>query len=117
MTHMLTYVISLNHTEISVELFTVLNVQLVMTWLLIYQNMELLVQVTLVIVLPALFFGLPVIRIDVAALSAYHAGLNSKLRSSILDDWISAKTQVVVATVAFGYGHSKCKVDLFIFRN
>ncbi|CAI9766571.1 unnamed protein product [Fraxinus pennsylvanica] len=34
--------------------------------------------------------------------SAYHAGLNSKLRSSVLDDWISSKIQVVVATVAFG---------------
>lgn len=33
---------------------------------------------------------------------AYHAGLNSKLRSSVLDDWISSKIQVVVATVAFG---------------
>ncbi|GER36184.1 ATP-dependent DNA helicase Q1 [Striga asiatica] len=31
------------------------------------------------------------------------AGLNSKLRSSVLDDWISSKTQVVVATVAFGH--------------
>lgn len=37
-------------------------------------------------------------------LSAYHAGLNSKLRSSVLDEWVSAKIQVVVATVAFGYG-------------
>ncbi|XP_075079611.1 ATP-dependent DNA helicase Q-like 3 [Nicotiana tabacum] len=34
--------------------------------------------------------------------AAYHAGLNSKMRSSVLDDWISSKTQVVVATVAFG---------------
>nr|GMC92685.1 ATP-dependent DNA helicase Q-like 3 isoform X1 [Ipomoea batatas] len=36
--------------------------------------------------------------------AAYHAGLNNKLRTSVLDDWISSKTQVVVATVAFGYG-------------
>uniref|UniRef100_A0A5B7BZP2 DNA 3'-5' helicase n=1 Tax=Davidia involucrata TaxID=16924 RepID=A0A5B7BZP2_DAVIN len=35
--------------------------------------------------------------------AAYHAGLNNKLRSSVLDDWISSKKQVVVATVAFGY--------------
>lgn len=35
--------------------------------------------------------------------SAYHAGLNNKLRSSVLDDWMSSKIQVVVATVAFGY--------------
>lgn len=34
--------------------------------------------------------------------AAYHAGLNSKLRSCVLDDWISSKTQVIVATVAFG---------------
>ncbi|XP_052181370.1 ATP-dependent DNA helicase Q-like 3 [Diospyros lotus] len=36
--------------------------------------------------------------------AAYHAGLNNKLRSSVLDAWISSKTQVVVATVAFGMG-------------
>ncbi|GLU19707.1 hypothetical protein SLE2022_359410 [Rubroshorea leprosula] len=34
--------------------------------------------------------------------AAYHAGLNNKLRTSVLDDWISSKIQVVVATVAFG---------------
>ncbi|GAA0165817.1 DNA helicase [Lithospermum erythrorhizon] len=37
--------------------------------------------------------------------TAYHAGLKTKLRSSVLDDWISSKTQVIVATVAFGYGY------------
>lgn len=37
------------------------------------------------------------------AISAYHAGLNDKLRSSVLENWISSKIQVVVATVAFGY--------------
>lgn len=36
-------------------------------------------------------------------LSAYHAGLNNKVRTSVLDNWISSKIQVVVATVAFGY--------------
>ncbi|KAG7540230.1 ATP-dependent DNA helicase RecQ zinc-binding domain [Arabidopsis thaliana x Arabidopsis arenosa] len=34
--------------------------------------------------------------------SAYHAGLNSKLRSTVLDDWLSSKKQIIVATVAFG---------------
>ncbi|KAJ3695777.1 hypothetical protein LUZ60_001154 [Juncus effusus] len=34
--------------------------------------------------------------------AAYHAGLNSKLRTSVLEDWLSSKIQVVVATVAFG---------------
>uniref|UniRef100_A0A2N9I5F3 ATP-dependent DNA helicase n=1 Tax=Fagus sylvatica TaxID=28930 RepID=A0A2N9I5F3_FAGSY len=31
------------------------------------------------------------------------AGLNNKVRTSVLDNWISSKIQVVVATVAFGY--------------
>lgn len=35
--------------------------------------------------------------------SAYHAGLNNTKRTSVLDDWISSKIKVVVATVAFGY--------------
>ncbi|RAL51155.1 hypothetical protein DM860_005511 [Cuscuta australis] len=39
--------------------------------------------------------------------AAYHAGLNSKMRSSVLDAWISSKTQVVVATVAFGSERKK----------
>ncbi|KAK7411847.1 hypothetical protein VNO78_03290 [Psophocarpus tetragonolobus] len=34
--------------------------------------------------------------------AAYHAGLNNKMRTSVLDDWISSKIKVVVATVAFG---------------
>ncbi|KAJ0981107.1 hypothetical protein J5N97_009362 [Dioscorea zingiberensis] len=34
--------------------------------------------------------------------AAYHAGLNNKLRTTVLDDWLSTKIQVVVATVAFG---------------
>ncbi|KAK8921144.1 ATP-dependent DNA helicase Q-like 3 [Platanthera zijinensis] len=34
--------------------------------------------------------------------AAYHAGLNSKMRSSVLDDWLSSRILVVVATVAFG---------------
>ncbi|KAG5390115.1 hypothetical protein IGI04_031656 [Brassica rapa subsp. trilocularis] len=38
--------------------------------------------------------------------AAYHAGLNSHLRSTVLDDWLSSKKQVIVATVAFGsWGH------------
>ncbi|CAH8286413.1 unnamed protein product [Eruca vesicaria subsp. sativa] len=30
--------------------------------------------------------------------AAYHAGLNSSLRSTVLDDWLSSKKQVIVAT-------------------
>ncbi|TVU28898.1 hypothetical protein EJB05_20436, partial [Eragrostis curvula] len=37
--------------------------------------------------------------------AAYHAGLNNKVRSAVLDDWLSSRTQVVVATVAFGCSH------------
>ncbi|KAI4294801.1 hypothetical protein MLD38_040877 [Melastoma candidum] len=35
--------------------------------------------------------------------AAYHAGINDKLRSSVLDNWLSSRIHVVVATVAFGY--------------
>ncbi|KAE9464593.1 hypothetical protein C3L33_03508, partial [Rhododendron williamsianum] len=43
------------------------------------------------------------------------AGLNNKLRSSVLDDWISSKKQVVVATVAFGNSGALTAVDLVVF--
>lgn len=49
--------------------------------------------------------------------AAYHAGLNNKLRSSVLDDWISAKTQVVVATVAFGMGIDRKDVRIVCHFN
>ncbi|KAJ0040085.1 hypothetical protein Pint_28607 [Pistacia integerrima] len=44
--------------------------------------------------------------------AAYHAGLNNKLRSSVLDDWISSKIQVVVATVAFGFRVTLININL-----
>ncbi|XP_057501429.1 ATP-dependent DNA helicase Q-like 3 [Actinidia eriantha] len=49
--------------------------------------------------------------------AAYHAGLNSKLRSSVLDDWISSKKQVVVATVAFGMGIDRKDVRMVCHFN
>ncbi|WCJ32749.1 ATP-dependent DNA helicase Q-like 3 [Euphorbia peplus] len=49
--------------------------------------------------------------------AAYHAGLNNKLRSSVLDDWISSKIQVVVATVAFGYGIDRKDVRMVCHFN
>ncbi|XP_059633271.1 ATP-dependent DNA helicase Q-like 3 [Cornus florida] len=49
--------------------------------------------------------------------AAYHAGLNNKLRSSVLDDWISSKTQVVVATVAFGMGIDRKDVRIVCHFN
>ncbi|XP_010261815.1 PREDICTED: ATP-dependent DNA helicase Q-like 3 isoform X2 [Nelumbo nucifera] len=49
--------------------------------------------------------------------AAYHAGLNSKLRSSVLDDWISSRIQVVVATVAFGMGIDRKDVRIVCHFN
>ncbi|XP_017220072.1 ATP-dependent DNA helicase Q-like 3 [Daucus carota subsp. sativus] len=49
--------------------------------------------------------------------AAYHAGLNNKLRSSVLDDWISSKTKVVVATVAFGMGIDRKDVRIVCHYN
>ncbi|XP_028059695.1 ATP-dependent DNA helicase Q-like 3 isoform X1 [Camellia sinensis] len=49
--------------------------------------------------------------------AAYHAGLNNKLRSSVLDDWISSKKQVVVATVAFGMGIDRKDVRIVCHFN
>ncbi|KAA0061460.1 ATP-dependent DNA helicase Q-like 3 isoform X1 [Cucumis melo var. makuwa] len=42
--------------------------------------------------------------------AAYHAGLKNELRKSVLEDWISSKIQVVVATVAFGYNRKDVRV-------
>ncbi|WZZ10034.1 hypothetical protein YC2023_095955 [Brassica napus] len=49
--------------------------------------------------------------------AAYHAGLNSHLRSTVLDDWLSSKKQVIVATVAFGYGIDKKDVRMVCHFN
>ncbi|XP_030488057.2 ATP-dependent DNA helicase Q-like 3 [Cannabis sativa] len=49
--------------------------------------------------------------------AAYHAGLNDKLRSSVLEDWISSKIQVVVATVAFGMGIDRKDVRIVCHFN
>uniref|UniRef100_I1P4V7 ATP-dependent DNA helicase n=1 Tax=Oryza glaberrima TaxID=4538 RepID=I1P4V7_ORYGL len=49
--------------------------------------------------------------------AAYHAGLNSKVRSSVLDDWLSSRTQVVVATVAFGMGIDRQDVHIVCHYN
>ncbi|KAI9075955.1 hypothetical protein K1719_042077 [Acacia pycnantha] len=49
--------------------------------------------------------------------AAYHAGLNNKLRTSVLDNWISSKIQVVVATVAFGLGIDRKDVRIVCHFN
>lgn len=50
-------------------------------------------------------------------LSAYHAGLNSKLRTAVLDDWLSSRIQVVVATIAFGYHSTSNAFDTQFIMN
>lgn len=93
------------------QLFTALNVQCVTSCLLIYHGVEFHVLVNqmfwhckLIAHIPLCFYSLIIyIILSLLLLSAYHAGLNDKLRSSVLDNWISSKIQVVVATVAFGY--------------
>ncbi|XP_057969237.1 ATP-dependent DNA helicase Q-like 3 [Malania oleifera] len=49
--------------------------------------------------------------------AAYHAGLNNKMRSLVLDNWISSKIQVVVATVAFGMGIDRKDVRIVCHYN
>ncbi|XP_028180678.1 ATP-dependent DNA helicase Q-like 3 isoform X3 [Glycine soja] len=49
--------------------------------------------------------------------AAYHAGLNNKMRTSVLDDWISSKIKVVVATVAFGMGIDRKDVRIVCHFN
>lgn len=49
--------------------------------------------------------------------AAYHAGLNSKVRTAVLDDWLSSRTQVVVATVAFGMGIDRQDVRIVCHFN
>ncbi|KQK01617.1 ATP-dependent DNA helicase Q-like 3 isoform X2 [Brachypodium distachyon] len=49
--------------------------------------------------------------------AVYHAGLNSKVRSAVLDDWLSSRTQVVVATVAFGMGIDRQDVRIVCHFN
>ena len=95
-----------NLREMFVLLFTALNVQHAMNCLLIYQTRGFLVLVSCCPLLSAILELCHFTFAYVSCFSsppAYHAGLNDKLRSSVLENWISSKIQVVVATVAFGY--------------
>ncbi len=44
---------------------------------------------------------------DLAKSAAYHAGLNSAVRSAVQDDFLAGKLDVMVATIAFGMGIDK----------
>ena len=46
--------------------------------------------------------------------SAYHGGMDLKLRDQLQDDWIKGKTKVIVATNAFGMGVDKSDVRLVV---
>lgn len=47
--------------------------------------------------------------------SAYHAGFGSDVRSQIQNDFMAGKTQVIVATIAFGMGIDKSNIR-FVFH-
>ncbi|RBP85599.1 RecQ family ATP-dependent DNA helicase [Marinomonas rhizomae] len=45
---------------------------------------------------------------------AYHAGLNSDIRSAIQANFMSGKTRIIIATIAFGMGIDKSDIRLVI---
>jgi len=45
---------------------------------------------------------------------AYHAGLSSDVRSAIQADFMASRTQIIVATIAFGMGIDKADIRLVV---
>lgn len=46
--------------------------------------------------------------------TAYHAGLGSEIRSTIQADFMTSKTRIIVATIAFGMGIDKSNIRLVV---
>jgi ATP-dependent DNA helicase RecQ len=54
------------------------------------------------------------LRADGYSVAAYHAGLGNEIRSSIQGDFMTSKTRIIVATIAFGMGIDKSDIRLVV---
>jgi len=54
------------------------------------------------------------LRADGYSVAAYHAGLGNEIRSSIQADFMTSKTRIIVATIAFGMGIDKSDIRLVV---
>lgn len=54
------------------------------------------------------------LRKQKVSVAHYHAGLDSKVRSKIQEDWVANKTRVIVSTNAFGMGIDKPDVRFVV---
>ena len=54
------------------------------------------------------------LRADGYSAAAYHAGLGNEIRSDIQADFMTSKTRIIVATIAFGMGIDKSDIRLVV---
>jgi ATP-dependent DNA helicase RecQ len=54
------------------------------------------------------------LRADGYSVAAYHAGLGNEIRSRIQADFMTSKTRIIVATIAFGMGIDKSDIRLVV---